>query len=88
MPYSLELSKTADKKLFKLCRKNKAFLEAVNAKIQQILDNPFHFKPLRAPMQNKRRAHVGAFVLVFEIEEARKTVVVLDCEHHDSVYKT
>lgn len=88
MPYSLELSKTAEEKLFKLGRKNKAFLEAVNAKIKQILENPFHFKPLRAPMQNKRRAHVGSFVLVYAVEEARKTVVVLDCEHHDNVYKT
>jgi mRNA-degrading endonuclease RelE of RelBE toxin-antitoxin system len=85
--YSLELSKTADKKLRKLCGKNKAFFEAVDGKIQQILENPLHFKPLRAPMQNKRRAHVGSFVLVFEIEEARKTIVVLDCEHHDKVYK-
>jgi mRNA-degrading endonuclease RelE of RelBE toxin-antitoxin system len=38
-------------------------------------------------MENKRRVHVGPFVLVYEVDEARKVVTLLDFEHHDVVYR-
>lgn len=38
-------------------------------------------------MHNMRRIHVGPFVMVYEIDEKRKIVVLLDFEHHDLVYR-
>jgi mRNA-degrading endonuclease RelE of RelBE toxin-antitoxin system len=38
-------------------------------------------------MSHMRRVHVGSFVLVYEIDEARKVVTIRRYEHHDSVYK-
>ncbi len=87
MPYSLDLSDEADEKFSKLARKNRAHLEAVNKKIQQILENPYHFKPLRGDLHGARRVHVNtSFVLTYEVIESTKTVRVLDYDHHDKIY--
>ncbi|MCX5803848.1 MAG: type II toxin-antitoxin system RelE/ParE family toxin [Proteobacteria bacterium] len=72
--YRLAIKEGLDKKLKKLKRKD---------------PEPHHFKPLRKPLQNKRRVHIGgSFVLVYEINEEQKIVTLLDFDHHDNVYKT
>jgi mRNA-degrading endonuclease RelE of RelBE toxin-antitoxin system len=61
----------------------------IDRKVQEILDNPYRFKPLRKPLQNKRRVHVGwSFVLIYEINKDEKIVTLLDLDHHDNIYKT
>ncbi len=60
----------------------------IDRKVQQILDDPYRFKPLRKPLQNKRRVHVGGpFVLIYEINEKENMVTLLDFDHHDNIYK-
>ncbi|NYZ78546.1 type II toxin-antitoxin system mRNA interferase toxin, RelE/StbE family [Candidatus Micrarchaeota archaeon] len=86
MSYKQELSTTIYKKFKKLAKKDKVAFEAVAKKVEQILENPHQFKPLRFPMQGLRRVQIGSFVLTYKIEEASKTVVLLDYEHHDKVY--
>jgi len=85
--YELVIQPTADKTFSKLAKKDKEQLKRVNAKIGKILENPYHFKPLRKPLDGYRRAHIGSFVIVFEIDEDSQTVSIYDYEHHDSVYK-
>ena len=61
----------------------------IDRKVQEILDNPYRFKPLRKPLQNKRRVHIGrSFVLIYEVHEDEKIVTLLDFDHHDNIYKT
>jgi len=56
--------------------------------VKDILEDPYRFKPLRKPLQNKRRVHVGgAFVLIYEVNEKKKIVTLLDFDHHDNIYK-
>jgi len=87
MVYSLEISKAADEKFGKMAKKDRKRLVIVGKKIAQILQNPYHFKPLSNEMHGIRRVHVDtSFVLTYEIDEARKTVCVLDFEHHDKAY--
>ncbi len=71
----------------KLRKKDLAQFEALSKKANEILENPQQFKPLRSPMQHMRRVHVGSFVLVYDIDEARKVVTIRRYEHHDTVYK-
>jgi YafQ family addiction module toxin component len=71
----------------KLKKKDSAQFEALSKKISEILDNPQQFKPLRSPMQHMRRVHVGSFVVVYDVDEARKVVTIRRYEHHDVVYK-
>ena len=87
MDYSLEISPEADKKFRKLEGKNRKQLEIINSKLQQILQNPYHFKPLRGDMHGSRRVHIDkSFVLIYEIDEKSKTIKVQDYDHHDKIY--
>jgi YafQ family addiction module toxin component len=88
MAYLLEIAKNLDKAFAKLAKRDKTAFAAVNKKVNEVLENPHHYKPLRAPMQNKKRVHIsGSFVLVFKVDEESKIVQLLEFEHHDNAYK-
>jgi YafQ family addiction module toxin component len=87
MPYNLELSEACRSEIQKLCHRNTTLEVALKKKISQILEMPYHFKPLRKPLQNKRRVHVlNRFVLIYEIVEETKSVRLLKFSHHDDAY--
>jgi YafQ family addiction module toxin component len=87
--YKLAIKENLDKKFKKLKKKDRELLVLIDRKVQEILDNPYRFKPLRKPLQNKRRVHVGgSFVLIYEINKDEKIVTLLDLDHHDNIYKT
>ena len=87
MAGGLEVSKRFEEDYRRLCRRNAGFRAAVDKKVAQILENPGHYKPLRAPFQGVRRAHVqGAFVLLYEEAKAAKVVRFLRLAHHDEAY--
>ena len=85
--YNLEIDKDVCKKFEKLSKKDAQQIEYVNKKIEKILQNPHQFKPLKHPMEMLRRVHVGSFVIIYQIDEKRKTVIVWEYEHHDEAYK-
>lgn len=86
--YKLAVKESLDKKFKGLQKKDKEILRFINRKVQDILEDPYRFKPLRKPLQNKRRVHVGgSFVLIYEINEKEKIVTLLDFDHHDNIYK-
>ncbi len=85
--YSLEVVEKVDKIFSKLQKKDPVQFEVLAKKVSEILQNPYQFKPLKAPMQQMRRVHVGSFVLVYDINEVRKVVTIRRYEHHDFVYK-
>ncbi len=67
--------------------KNRKQLGIINRKVEQILRDPHHFKPLRRDMHGARRVHIDtSFVLTYEIHEKEKIVKILDYEHHDKIY--
>ena len=87
MDYILEVSEKLDKKFSKLGKKDKEQLRIINKKIQQILENPYHFKPLRGDMHGSRRVHIEkSFVLIYDVDEKNKVVKLLDYDHHDNIY--
>ena len=86
--YKLAVKESLDKKFKRLQKKDKEMLRLINRKVQDILEDPHRFKPLRKPLQNKRRVHVGgSFVLIYEINEKEKIVTLFDFDHHDNIYK-
>ena len=88
MAYFLEVSEELNKQFSKLAKRDKVLFKALTKKVQEIRENPQHYKPLRAPLQNKRRVHIGgSFVLIFSIDKERNTIRLLGFEHHDEAYK-
>jgi len=79
--YSLEVVEKVDRILKKLRKKDLAQFEAISRKVNEILENPQQFKPLRRPMQHMRRVHVGSFVLIYDVDETKKVVTIRRYEH-------
>jgi mRNA-degrading endonuclease RelE of RelBE toxin-antitoxin system len=86
--YVLETREHVDKLFRKLAKRNPKQMEIIIKKIQEILEDPHRFKPMHFPLAGTRRVHFGSFVLLFSIDEARRTVVLEDYEHHDKIYGT
>ena len=87
MGYALEVLPSCEKEIKKLCKKNRELGEALWKKVGQVRGNPYHFKPLKKPLQNRRRVHVfHSFVLTYRIDEGEKNVVLVAFKHHDEAY--
>jgi len=85
--YLLDTKLDVDKIFSKLSRKNPKQLQIIFRKIEQIVENPYHFKPLRGDMKGARRVRIDkSFVLIYEIDEENKLVRLLDYDHHDNIY--
>jgi YafQ family addiction module toxin component len=86
--YGIEIREHLDRTFRKLAKKDRRQMEAITKKIEEMAEDPHAYKPLRFPLAGKRRVHIGSYVLLFSIDEARKTVVLEDYELHDRVYRT
>lgn len=84
--YDLEVRESVDKIFRKLAKKDKISFEYIAKKIREIRENPHHFKPLKKPLQNFRRVHIGNYVLVYSIDEKRKTIIIEKYKPHDEIY--
>jgi YafQ family addiction module toxin component len=84
--YSLEVRDHVDRIFKKLSKKNPNQMQQISKKIKDILLDPHAYKPMHFPLAGMRRVHFGSFVLLFSIDEQRKTVILEDYEHHDKVY--
>tara|TARA_Y100000310_G_scaffold296423_1_gene328667 strand:- start:499 stop:750 length:252 start_codon:yes stop_codon:yes gene_type:complete len=66
-------------------KKDKVLFQRLKKKIGEILDNPEHFPIKKYNLKGKSGAHVGSFVIVFEIKG--NDVVFLKFKHHDYAYE-
>ncbi len=84
--YDYSLSDVLKEKLQKLYKKDRKRHEICMKKIEEILVNPEHYKPLKYDMKNTREVHIAkSFVLTFRIEG--EVVRFLDLEHHDKIFR-
>jgi len=65
-------------------KKDKVLLERLHKKMDEILDNPEHYPIKKYELRGKRAAHIGSFVVVFEIKG--NEVIFLKFKHHDYAY--
>jgi len=87
-PYEYRLEKDLILFLNKVHKKDKKLYEAAMNKMEDVAENPHHYKPLRHDLKGRRRVHIEkSFVLTFRIDEQEKRVIFLDLCHHDNVYK-
>jgi len=86
--YSYELVPDLQKVLNKLFKKDKVMYEQVMKKIEEIIQNPQHYKPLKYDLARERRVHImKSFVLKFEINEQKQMITFIFFGHHDEAYK-
>ena len=86
--YNLEIKPSCQRDIEKLCKKNPVLREALEKKMNEILENPQHYKPLKYDLTGEKRVHImKSFVLKFEVDENTKTVIFIFFGHHDEAYR-
>ncbi|MDI6888557.1 MAG: type II toxin-antitoxin system mRNA interferase toxin, RelE/StbE family [Methanocellales archaeon] len=85
MTYKCRFSPEFEKDLRKIKKKDKVLFERICKKIEEILESPEVYKPLRYKLKGLRRAHIGSFVVIFQITGDVVEFLVVD--HHDRAYK-
>ncbi|MDO8529036.1 MAG: type II toxin-antitoxin system RelE/ParE family toxin [Nanoarchaeota archaeon] len=82
------VSEDCEKNIDKLCKKNVVLKDILKKKMNEILENPQHYKPLKYDLAGERRVHImKSFVLKFEIHENTKIVEFFFFGHHDEAYR-
>lgn len=72
----------------KCCKKNHVLEQALKKKINEIIENPQHYKPLRYNLVGVKRVHIlKSYVLTFDVDEKDKIVRFLFFGHHDEAYQ-
>jgi YafQ family addiction module toxin component len=86
--YKLLVRKSVDTIFLKLSKKNPKQMEIIYKKINEIRENPHHYKNLKKPLQHLKRVHIDHnYVMVFSMDEPSKTVIIEDYDHHDKIYQ-
>ncbi len=86
--YSLDIKPELDKKLAKLYKKNRKHYNIIMKKAEEIIQNPQHYKNLRAPLQYLKEVHIdNHFVLTFSVDENTKIVTLENFVHHDEIFE-
>ena len=89
MTYNIEIHPKCKGEIRKLCKKDPVLERILKKKMNEILENPYHYKPLKYDLAGERRVHImKSFVLKFEIDELYKTVRFIFFGHHDEAYKS
>lgn len=89
MPRQYKTSKNFDRILVKLAKKDKQLYENLLNKMKEILLSldVEHYKNLRYDLKDKKRVHIGHFVLVFKYDKQNDMIFFDDFDHHDNIYK-
>ena len=87
MPYIIKFENALETILPKIKKKDYILYQRIIHKILEISKNPELGKPLRNVLKGKRRVHVGSFVLIYSIDKKNETVIFINLEHHDKVYR-
>ena len=87
--YFYEIIPSLRRILNKLSKKDKNLYEQLIKKINEIVNSLDieHYKNLRYDMKDKKRVHIGHFVLAFKYIKEENKIIFLDFDHHDNIYK-
>lgn len=79
--YSAEFGKA----IKKIAKQDVKTFEQLESQMEKVMREPQFGKPLRYTLKNRRRIHVGSFVLVYEFHN--NELRFIDFDHHDRIYK-
>ncbi len=87
MTYIMDILPSCQRTVGKSCKKNPLLKKVLHQKMNEILINPFRYKPLKHNLAGERRVHImKSFVLKFEIDCDKKIVTFISFTHHDKAY--
>lgn len=86
MVFVIEIEKKLLSKMEKIKKKDPVLYQRIKKKMEEISQNPDHYKPLSHDLKGRRRCHIDPFVLTFTVYEERAVIKFLDFAHHDKIY--
>jgi YafQ family addiction module toxin component len=83
-----EVAPSLQKILNKLLKRDGQLCERVLKKIEEIVncEDAEHYKNLSYDLKDKKRVHIGPFVLVFKLVKEENKILFLDFGNHDEIY--
>ena len=85
--YHLILSNKVQKKLEKLKKRDKKNFGIIIQHLDNLIQNPkFYGKPLTSNLAGLWSCRTADFMIIYEIEENKLVVVVIEIEHRKNVY--
>ena len=88
MSYEIAIHPECRREIKNACKRNPVLRKIIRNKINEIILNPYRYKPLRYSLKGERRVHIMKnFVLRFEIDERHRRIIFLAFKHHDKAYK-
>ena len=89
MARPFEVSEGLQDILKKLAKKDKSLHEQVMKKIHEIVysGDIEHYKNLKYNMKDSKRVHIGHFVLMFQYDKKKDSILLDDFDNHDKIYK-
>ena len=86
--YPYEIIPYLQKILQKLATKDRNLYLQVLKKIEEVINSwdVEHYKNLRHDMKDRKRVHIGHFVLVFKFIKEENKIKFMDFDHHDVIY--
>lgn len=84
MSYEIKFLPIFEKQIMKIAKKDKILFERIIKKLEEVSDNPEHYKPLKGNMKGIRRVHFDPFVILFYIDG--NMIKVSTIKHHDEAY--
>jgi len=87
--YVYEILPSLQKTLNKLSKKDKILYNQIIKKIGEVINSESveHYKNLQYNMNDRKRVHIGHFVLVFKFIKSENKIIFIDFDHHDKIYK-
>ena len=84
-----EILPSLQKTLNKLSKKDKILYNQIIKKIEEVINSESieHYKNLQYNMTDRKRVHIGHFVLVFKFIKSENKIIFIDFDHHDKIYK-
>ena len=83
----MEVMPSCQKAIDKACKSNPILRKILRRKMNEIVFNPPHYKPLKYDLAGERRIQIGSFVLVYEINYSKKLIIFTRFTHHDKAYR-
>ena len=87
MIYKIKRSPKVDAIFRKMIKKDRAHLEQIQNKLNEVVEHPERYKFLRYGLKGENRLHFGHYVLTYDIYRDENLIYLLDYGHHDNVYR-
>lgn len=89
--FDFEFSRTIEKRLSKLAKKNKTLADIFYKKMEEVISHNSKsidtYKNLRSPKKEFKRIHLtDNFILLFKVNNKENLIIFIDIIHWDNAY--